>query len=63
MNFFFETWRKADVAALKGVTVFLTHSEDCHSITPLSGSVIVQEIAQLTNFSVLARVYKKCVGR
>ena len=38
VNFFFETWKKADVAALKGVTVFLTHGEQCHSITPLSGS-------------------------
>ena len=51
VNFFFETWKKADVAALKGVTVFLTHGEQCHSITPLSGSVIIQEIAQLTNCS------------
>ena len=49
--FFFETWKKADVAALKGVTVFLTHGEQCHSITPLSGSEIVREIAQLTNCS------------
>ena len=60
VNFFFETWKKADVAALKGVTVFFIHGEHCHSITPLSGSVIVQEIAQLTNFSALVRVYKKC---
>ena len=51
VNFFFETWKKADVAALKGVTVFLTHGKQCHSITPLSGSVIVQDIAQLTNCS------------
>ena len=51
VNFFFETWKKANIAALKGVTVFLTHGEQCHSITPLSGSVIVQEIAQLTNCS------------
>ena len=35
VNFFFETWKKADVAALKDVTVFLTHGEQCHSITPL----------------------------
>ena len=51
VNFFFETWKKADVAALKGVIVFFTHGEQCHSITPLSGSVIVPEIAQLTNCS------------
>ena len=51
VNFFFETWKKADVAALKGVTVFFIHGEHCHSITPLSGSVIVQEIAQFFCFS------------
>ena len=51
VNFFFETWKKADVAALQDVTVFFTHGEQCHSITPLSGSVIAQEIAQLTNCS------------
>lgn len=51
VNFFFETWKKVDVAVLKGVTVVFTHGEQCHSLTPLIGSVIVQEIAQLTNCS------------
>ena len=36
---------------MKGVTIFFTHGEQCYSITSLSGFVIVQEIAQLTNCS------------
>ena len=49
MKFLFEAWKKIDVAVLNGVSIVMTHGQECHSLSPLGGTLHVQEVPQLSN--------------
>jgi hypothetical protein len=47
MKFIFNTWRKADPQALKGVEVFLAHEDKCHKLNELTGDMSCNAIEEL----------------
>ena len=47
MKFIFNTWRKADPRALKGVEVFLAHEDKCHKLNELTGDMSCNAIEEL----------------
>ena len=41
MKFLFETWKKIDVGVQKGVSIVMAHGQECHSLSPLGGTLQV----------------------